>query len=199
LTEKLFTKANKRTNKRTNKKEKIIPMKKILSLMFLISVFSIAGFAQENMKGAKPTEKDKTEAIPADGVLKRGAAIGKSKKVSLAKIMANPNNYAGKMVRVEGVIVRSCKMEGCWMELAPSKDAKSVRVKMKDHAFFIPLNSAGAAAKAEGVFAVKTLSKAEVDHLINDDGAKFDSRNADGSVTEISFEAVGVELKRKTK
>jgi hypothetical protein len=172
-------------------------MKKILGLIILIYAFSMTGFAQEKMAEAKPTEKDKTEAIPANGVLKRGAAVGKAKKVSLAKVMADPNKYAGKTVRVEGVIVRSCKMEGCWMELAPSKDAKSVRVKMKDHAFFIPLDSAGAAAKAEGVFAVKTLSKAEVDHLINDDGAKFENRNADGSVTEISFEAIGVELRRR--
>jgi len=171
-------------------------MKKILSLMFLISVFSIAGFAQENMKGAKPTEKDKTEAIPADGVLKRGAAIGKSKKVSLAKIMANPNNYAGKMVRVEGVIVRSCKMEGCWMELAPSKDASAVRIKMKDHAFFVPLDAAGLKARVEGVMSVKTLSKEEVKHLMDEDGAKFDKINADGTVTEISFEATGVELSK---
>ncbi|HEY0659034.1 MAG TPA: DUF4920 domain-containing protein [Pyrinomonadaceae bacterium] len=171
-------------------------MKKFVGLMFLITTFSIAGFTQESMKEAKPTEKDKTEAIPADGVLKRGAAIGKAKKVSLAKVMAKPGDYAGKMVRVEGVIVRSCKMEGCWMELAPAENAKSVRVKMKDHAFFIPLNSAGAAAKAEGVFAIKTLSKAEVDHLINDDGAKFENRNADGSVTEISFEATGIELRK---
>ena len=171
-------------------------MKKVLGLMILISAFSMAGYAQETMAETKPTEKDKTESIPANGVLKRGAAVGKAKKVSLAKVMADPNKYAGKTVRVEGVIVRSCKMEGCWMELAPSKDAKSVRVKMKDHSFFIPLNSAGAAARAEGVFAVKTLTKAEVDHLINDDGAKFDKRNADGSVTEVSFEATGVELRK---
>ncbi len=171
-------------------------MKKILSLMFLMTAFSLSGFAQEKMGEMKPTDKDKTEAIPSGGTLKRGAAIGKSKKVSLAKVMAKPDDYAGKMVRVEGVIVRSCKMEGCWLELAPAKDAKSVRVKMKDHAFFVPLDSAGASAKVEGVFAVKTLTKAEVDHLINDDGAKFDKRNADGSVTEISFEAVGVELRR---
>jgi hypothetical protein len=111
--------------------------------------------------------------------------------------MKNPPKYAGQNVRVEGVIVRSCKMEGCWMELAPSQNAKSVRVKFKDHGFFIPLNAAGATAKAEGVFSIKTLSKAEVDHLINDDGAKFENRNADGSVTELSFEASGVELTRK--
>ena len=178
--------------------------------MILVLAFSFAASAQdeksqtemkkdEMSEKMQPTDKDKTEQIPADGVLKRGAAIGKSKKVSLAKIMNNPSKYADKMVRVEGVIVRSCKMEGCWMELAPSKDAKSVRVKMKDHAFFIPLDAAGATARAEGVFTVKTLTKEQVKHMVDEDGAKFDRINPDGTVTEISFEATGVELTRATK
>lgn len=174
-------------------------MKKILSLMILVLAFSVSAFAQmEKNEKAKPIDKDKTEAIPASGVLKRGAAIGKSKKVSLAKVLANPSKYAGKTVRVEGVIVRSCKMEGCWMELAPTKDSKSVRVKMKDHAFFIPLDSAGASAKAEGIFEVKTLSKEMVKHMVEEDGAKFDNVNPDGTVTEVSFTATGVELTRKS-
>ncbi len=172
-------------------------MKKLLSLTIVILVFCVSAFAQMNEK-TKPTDKDKTEAIPASGVLKRGAAIGNSKKVSLAKVLKNPAKYAGQTVRVEGVIVRSCKMEGCWMELAPSNNSKSVRVKMKDHAFFIPLDSAGAAAKAEGVFSVKTLSKEEVKHLVEEDGAKFDNINPDGTVMEISFVASGVELTRKS-
>lgn len=171
-------------------------MKKVISLMILMLAFSAAAFAQEKME-KKPTDLDKTEAIPVGGVLKRGAALGNSKKVSLTKILANPSKYAGQSVRVEGVIVRSCKTEGCWMELAPSENAKSVRVKMKDHGFFIPLNSAGAMAKAEGVFTVKTLTKEEVKHMIEEDGAKFDNINADGTVTEVSFEAAGVELSRK--
>ena len=152
------------------------------------------------MKGkAKPTEADKTEAIPADGYLKRGAPIGDSDKVSLNKVLKDPSKYAGRTVRIKGVVVRSCKMEGCWAEIAAKKDGKSVRVKMKDHAFFIPLQSAGAKARAEGVFTVKTLSKAEVDHMIKDDGAKFTNRNADGSVTEVSFEATGIELKKSDR
>ena len=157
--------------------------------------------AQEKMgdKHAKPTEADKTAAIPSDGYLKRGAPIGKSQKVSLAKVMADPAKYAGIKVRVEGVIVRSCKMEGCWAELAPAADAKSVRVNMKDHAFFVPLQSAGATARAEGVFTVKTLTKEQVEHMIAEDGAKFDNRNADGTVNEVSFEATGIELRKATK
>lgn len=177
-------------------------MKKLLSLIVFTLVIGFAGtvFAQEKMEETKPTETDKTATIPSGGVLKRGAPISKkAKKVKLTDVMKNPEKYAGKTVRVEGVIVRSCKMEGCWMELAPTADAtKTVRVKFKDHKFFIPLNSAGALAKAEGVFTVKTLSKEEVDHLVNDDGAKIDNINADGTVTEIAFEANGVELRKAT-
>lgn len=170
-------------------------MKKLFILAITLLAFSISAAAQETMK-KKATEQDKTEAIPTNGVLKRGAPIGKSKKVSLAKVMKSPEKYAGKMVRVEGVIVRSCKMEGCWLELAPDANAKTVRVRMKDHAFFVPLESAGASAKAEGIFTVKTLSKEEVKHLVEDDGAKFDNINADGTVTEITFVASGVELRK---
>lgn len=175
----------------------ITDMTKLILLLCLFTLGSVLAAAQEEMK---PTEKDKTEAIPTASYMKRGAPIGTAKKVSLAKVLASPAKYNGKTVRIEGVVVRSCKMEGCWAEIAPDKDAKqSVRVTMKGHSFFIPLQSAGSLARAEGVFTVKTLKKEEVDHLINEDGSKFDNRNPDGSVTEVSFEAIGIELKRTTK
>lgn len=175
-------------------------MRSIFSLAVIILAFSFTAFSQEDMKDkAKPTEQDKTAAIPADSYLKRGEPVGKAKKVSLNKVLKDPSKYAGKTVRIEGVVVRSCKTEGCWAEVAENKDSKSVRVKMKGHAFFIPLQSAGAKARVEGTVQVKTLSKAEVDHMIEDDGAKFDNRNADGTVTEVSFEATGIELKKATK
>ena len=169
-------------------------MKKFLSLIVLSLVFSVAVSAQEKTEHMKPTEADKQANFDTEGKIKRGATLTNAKKISLAKAMKNPEKYAGKTVAVEGVIVRSCKMEGCWMELAPEANAKSVRVKFKDHAFFIPLSAAGMRARAEGVFSLKTLSKEQVDHLINDDGAKFDNRKPDGTVTEIAFEATGVEL-----
>ena len=181
-------------------------MKKLLGLMILGSALASVNLAQdkkeatnptmemEKMSEMKPSTDDKMAKFDADGKIKRGAAIGTAKKISLAKAMKNPAKYSDKAILVEGVIVRSCKMEGCWMELAPSKDASAVRIKMKDHAFFVPLDAAGLKAKVEGVMSVKTLSKEEVDHLINDDGAKFDKINADGTVTEISFLATGVEL-----
>lgn len=191
-------------------------MKKILGLMILTAALTGASFAQGSkqvgkdaapedgkymgkVRERKPPERVNESTENVGAVLKRGVVVGQAKKVSLADVLKKPEKFAGKAILVEGVIVRSCKSEGCWMEIAPTKEAKSVRVTFKDHAFFIPLDSAGMNAKAEGVFKVKTLSKAEVDHLVNEDGAKFDNINKDGTVTEISFEASGVELTKTTK
>ncbi len=188
-------------------------MKKILSLTILTLALTSVGLAQNSkttgekpmtdnknmgkIRERKPFEYDNESSFDANGVMKRGDLVGKAKAVSLAKVIKKPGAYVGKTVLVEGVIVRSCKMEGCWMELAPTANAKSVRVTFKKHAFFIPLDSAGLRARAEGMFTVKTLSKAEVDHLVNEDGAKFDNINKDGTVTEVSFVATGVELTKK--
>jgi hypothetical protein len=163
--------------------------------------------SMDNMKmgemGTKDDEKAKAEQADwndkSQFPMKRGMMSGTASKVSLAKIMKSPAKYSGKNVAVEGVIVRSCKMEGCWMELAPNATGKSIRIKMKDHKFFIPLNASGLMAKAEGVFTVKTLSKEEVDHMMKEDGAKFDKINKDGTVTEVSFVADGVELSKAKK
>ena len=193
-------------------------MKKILSLTILTFVLTSMVFSQETktdknpqagtengkmqkIRERKPFEYDNDTTFDANGRMTRGAGISRDAKfVSLADVLKKPEDFAGKTVAVEGVIVRSCKKEGCWMELAPTKDAKSVRVTFgENHAFLIPLDAAGLNAKAEGVFSVKTLSREQVEHLIKDDGAKFDNINTDGTVTEISFEAEGVVLTKPAK
>jgi Domain of unknown function (DUF4920) len=169
--------------------------------VFIVVIFALAGtaFAQDHVaKNSESKEEDRSSDLIAEKTvfpIVRGAAIGKAKKASLSEVLKSPEKYAGQTVSVEGVIVRSCKAEGCWMELAPDAKSASVRVKMKDHDFFIPLNSAGHKARAEGTVSVKVRSKAEVEHLI-EDGAKFENRNPDGTVTEVSFEATGVELSK---
>ena len=176
-------------------------MKKILLISIAISLLALGATAQTelNSKG-QPVAKNVQNApveLKNGETITRGAALVKgTKKASLEKVLANPGKYADKTVAVEGVIVRSCKKEGCWMEMAAKEGGKSVRVTFGDHAFYIPLNSAGMKVKAQGTFKTKVLTKEHVDHLINDDGAKFDNRNADGTVTEISFDATGVELSK---
>lgn len=173
-------------------------MKFLFVVCALMLVYSAPVFGQElNSKGepVAKNEQNKPVDLKKGEKITRGAAISRSsKKATVEKAFADPKKYEGQTVTVAGVIVRSCKTEGCWMEMADKEGGRSVRVTFGDHLFFIPLNSAGMKVKAEGKFVTTVLSKEKVDHLINDDGAKFDKRNPDGTVTEISFDATGLEL-----
>jgi hypothetical protein len=137
-----------------------------------------------------------TTAFAAD-VITRGTAVSKdAKAIPLGTVLEHPDAYTKDAVVVEGVIATSCTRQGCWMQLAPSAEeaAKSVRVTFKDYGFFIPLDAKGMKVRAEGVTVVKTLSKADVDHL-ESEGAKL-TRQEDGTAVEVSFVANGVELTR---
>ena len=181
-------------------------MKKLIISAFIAALASVAAFAQHdghaekqqlNSKG-EPVVKSKDNApvdLKAGDMITRGSALARNvERTTIEKAFAEPAKVGENVYEVSGVIVRSCKTEGCWMEMADKQGGRSVRVTFGDHAFFIPLNAAGMRVRAQGTFKTKVLPKEHVDHLIKDDGAKFDSRNADGSVTEVSFDATGVEL-----
>lgn len=178
-------------------------MRRSIFVVALVLFTGVVSFAQHDQKPGSNSMAEKAELndqnrpveLKAGEKIMRGAPLAKGvKKFTVAKAFAEPAAVEGKTFEINGVIVRSCKMEGCWMEMADKVGGRSVRVTFGDHAFFIPLNAAGMKVKAQGVFKTKTLPKEHVDHLIKDDGAKFDNRNADGSMTEVSFDATGVEL-----
>ena len=81
------------------------------------------------------------------------------------------------------------------MQIAPEAGKPGMRVTFKDYGFFVPTDSKGMKARAEGVVEVKTLTKAQADHLEHEDGAKL-TRNADGTAREVAFVASGVELRK---
>lgn len=125
----------------------------------------------------------------AGEVITRGAAIAPgAKAIPLAQLLEQPEAYTKEPVVVEGTIAAACTRKGCWMQL------EGVRVTFKDYGFFIPLDAKGMKARAEGVTVVKTLSKADADHL-EEEGAKL-TRREDGTALEVSFIANGVELTR---
>lgn len=121
--------------------------------------------------------------------IKRGAPLSDAKPTPIADVVKSPDAYTAKPVLVEGTVTNVCTKMGCWMEL------EGMRVTFKDYGFFVPKTSKGYAARAEGVTSVEKLSKDEADHLAGE-GAKL-HRNADGTATEVTFIASGVELTKK--
>src|SRR5262245_58087616 len=113
---------------------------------------------------AEAKAEPKADTWAPGTVLARGEKLQGLPAVKLAELVKAPDGYQGKSVRVEGTVRRACNKMGCWMELAESTSAKAagIRVIMKDHAFFVPTDSAGSKATIEGTVSVETLAEGDV-------------------------------------
>jgi hypothetical protein len=129
----------------------------------------------------------------AQEVITRGAAIGNSPVVRLAEAVRNVDAYANQTVILEGTVIKACQVKGCWMELVPQGESLGIRVTFKDYGFFVPTDSTGLAARLEGKFESNVFSSDDADHLIAE-GVEL-TRNPDGTATELSFVAAGVEFR----
>lgn len=133
---------------------------------------------------------------PAEVIL-RGEKIAAARSaVKVGTLLADAAKLEGKTVVVEGTVRKACERKGCWMELATATDDKNpgVRVTFKDYGFFVPLDSAGAKARVEGVVKVAELSDARAKHY-ESEGALV-PRDAAGKPREVQLLATGVELHR---
>lgn len=168
-----------------------------LLLVACVALTVVSARQKTHQHDASQTQDGATATATSDDseVVKRGAALGDSPVVAFADVMKEPEKYASKPVIVEGVIERVCSSKGCWMEIAPKAGETVARVTFKDYGFFVPTSSQGWTVKAEGQFGVKVLSKEKAEHY-ESEGARV-KRNADGTVTEISFVATGVELRKR--
>ncbi len=91
-----------------------------------------------------------TPAFPAD--TKYGSGVGQAQMVKVSELMASPDAYVGKTVKVEGLITAVCPKRGCWMELASDKEFQTVKIKVDDGVMVFPLDAKGKVATAQGVF-----------------------------------------------
>lgn len=117
---------------------------------------------------AQPTAPAAT-TVPASGAAidpavakPQGTAYGEGVKLtdatSISAILANPDPFVGKAVRVEGMIADVCPKRGCWMELAGDVEGDKLRFKVQDGVMVFPMDAKGKYAVAEGVVAVKDLT-----------------------------------------
>jgi len=131
---------------------------------------------------------------PSPSVEKRGAPITTTTPpISVATALSQADTLAGKTVVIEDQVRAACSKKGCWMELGDGAAARC-RVTFKDYGFFVPLDSAGAKARAEGTLELRTIPAGQVQHY-EGEGGKFD-KAADGSARELRLVATGVELRR---
>jgi hypothetical protein len=171
----------------------------MLRRLYPVAVLLIAIPACRSEQKAPPSAEPAASAAPAAASAGRfGAPIGAGESVKLASLLHEPEKYADKSLIIEAEVRRACSRKGCWMEIAESSDqaAAGCRVTFKDYGFFVPLDSAGAHARVQGSITVETVAANYVKHL-EEEGARFARKNADGTADEVRLVATGVELTRK--
>jgi hypothetical protein len=89
-------------------------------------------------------------AIAGDGTA-YGSGVSLDQAVPIDELLANPKDYVGKKVRVDGIITGVCKNRGCWMQVS-DENGKGLRIKVEDGVIVFPATSMGHRASAEGVF-----------------------------------------------
>lgn len=90
---------------------------------------------------------------------KYGAKISTKGAISAADLPATIGEKDSMWVRVKGEVMSVCQKKGCWMTIAMGQE-ETMRVKFKDYAFFMPLNSPGTEAFLEG-WAYRTVTPVE--------------------------------------
>ena len=81
-----------------------------------------------------------------------GDGVSDAATLSLAELLADPEVWVGKKVKVEGRITDVCPKMGCWIDIASGD--RSIRFKVKDGVIVFDKADKGHEVVAEGVFDV---------------------------------------------
>ena len=127
-----------------------------------------------------------------------GAGVKLDETVKISTLLAQPDLYLGKTVRVEGTITEVCAMKGCWMELAEGPQAK-LRVKVEDDVIAFPISARGKIGIAEGVLEAIPMTRESYlewqQHLAEERGQTFDpSTVGDGPYRVLQVQATGAKI-----
>ena len=94
-------------------------------------------------------------------------------------------------VKVTGKVVEVCKSEGCWLRMETANG--SMLIKMKDHAFLVPLSMNGKTIIAEGIATLKETSVDMLRHYVEDAGkSKAEIEAIKEPKKEITMQAKGI-------
>jgi hypothetical protein len=117
----------------------------------------------------------------------------------VSEILAHPEQYDGKRVKVEGAVVDVCQMRGCWIKIAGDRDFESLTFKVDDGVITFPLSARGKTALVEGIVSVTTQSveeqKKHGEHLAKEQGKAFDPASVKGPKTVVLLKGEGAEIR----
>lgn len=157
------------------------PLATLLALVAMTAVTALSAAAAETV------EKTRTY----------GEAPTLETMTPIAELVADPERFEGRRVRVAGEVEGVCPMKGCWMNLRQGDDL--VRIKVEDDVIVFPADAVGAEATAEGVVELLEMSREQYvgwqAHLADELGRDFDPASVgEGPFTIVQIRGLGAEI-----
>lgn len=147
------------------------------AMLAILSIFILAGCSkQDEVAVAKDTF---------------GAPLTIQTATNLADVYANPAQFEGKEIKLEGTIAEVCQKKGCWLKLQQGE--YDITVRFKDYAFFVPKDAASRTVAVQGYFIPKT------DKHVEEEAAAQKEVLETETEPSYSFTASGVEIAAVTK
>mgnify|MGYP001193212135 CR=1 FL=1 len=117
----------------------------------------------------------------------------------VSAIFDAPQNYVGKRVLIEGMIVDVCTSRGCWMFISGDRPYEKIRVKVTDGEIVFPVAAQGHIAQVEGVVQELRRSKQDVinwkRHLAEERGEEFDPSTVTGPEVTYRLRGLGAVIR----
>jgi len=125
-----------------------------------------------------------------------GADFTVEQVISAESLFQDLASYDGQTLRVRGRVADVCQKMGCWMVIThdTSEGSRTLRVRMKDHAFSVAKDCTGSIAQVEGVVTSKQVDPDEAAHFASE-SASPDKMPENGAtkVYEITATSVRIE------
>lgn len=124
-----------------------------------------------------------------------GEPLTLTEVTKVSEINKNPDQYVGKRVLIEGLIIDVCAARGCWMDIASDVPFEKIQVKVVDGEIVFPMEAKGQTARVEGIAEELKLSKEQAiemgKHRAEEQGTTFDPSTVTGPVSFYRIRGLG--------
>jgi hypothetical protein len=165
----------------------------VLLVSVLVLLFAGAAIATvaENSEKAQGQEKEKVY----------GEGVSAPDTMLVSQLLAEPEAYIGKTVRVKGTAVGVCAHRGCWINIASDTEGETVRVKVKDGVIIFPPEIVGDMVVAEGVWTANELTMEQTKKVCaaqaKEEGKEFDEEEVSTCMTLYQISGTGAVVASK--
>jgi len=140
-----------------------------------------------------------TAAVALAGTDVYGEGVNLETTTPIADIVADPDAWNGKTVKVEGKVDGVCARKGCWIELA-NESGDCVRIKVQDDVIVFPQEAVGRFAVAQGTVEVEDMPRGQyvawMKHVADEKGVDFDEASiGEGPHRFVQVMGTGAEIR----